>query len=61
MGAVAVNTANSFTGRQHMADKMKDSTNFHNSLSQIEWDLLTTLLEPEDNTYPWNSYEDDTQ
>ncbi|MEB3219029.1 MAG: hypothetical protein VKN72_22715 [Nostocales cyanobacterium 94392] len=44
-----------------MADKMQGSTNSHNSLSQIELDLLASLLEPEDNTYPWNPYEDNTQ
>lgn len=44
-----------------MADKMKGSTNFNNSLSRIELDLLATLLEPEDNTYPWNPCDEDTQ
>ncbi len=44
-----------------MADKMKGSSNFNNSLSQIELDLLATLLEPEDNTYPWNPGDEDTQ
>ncbi|MBE9212748.1 hypothetical protein IQ247_08590 [Plectonema cf. radiosum LEGE 06105] len=44
-----------------MTDKMKDSTNSRNSVSQIEVDLLATLLEPEDNTYPWNLYEENTQ
>ena len=43
-----------------MADKMKGSNNFNNSLSQIELDLLATLLEPEDNSYPWNPCEEDT-
>ncbi|AFY53675.1 hypothetical protein Riv7116_1102 [Rivularia sp. PCC 7116] len=44
-----------------MADKIKGSTNFNNSLSQVELDLLATLLEPEDNSYPWNPYDEDTQ
>ena len=44
-----------------MADKMKGSNNFNNSLSQIELDLLATLLEPEDNTYPWNPGEEESQ
>jgi hypothetical protein len=44
-----------------MADKMKGSTNLNNSLSQIELDLLSTLLEPEDNTYPWNLCDEETQ
>ncbi|MEM7581466.1 MAG: hypothetical protein AAF316_16835 [Cyanobacteria bacterium P01_A01_bin.80] len=43
-----------------MADKIKNSTNFNNSLSQTELDLLATLLEPEDNSYPWNPYDEDT-
>jgi len=43
-----------------MADKIKGSRNFYNSLSRIELDLLATLLEPEDNTYPWNPCEEDT-
>ncbi|MBV6622776.1 MAG: hypothetical protein KI793_07480 [Rivularia sp. (in: Bacteria)] len=44
-----------------MADKIKGATNFNNSLSQVELDLLATLLEPEDNSYPWNPYDEDTQ
>lgn len=45
-----------------MADKInKSSTNFNNSLSQVELDLLTTLLEPEDNSYPWNICDEETQ
>lgn len=44
-----------------MADKMKGSNNFNNSLSQTELDLLATLLEPEDNSYPWNPCEEDTE
>ncbi len=44
-----------------MADKMKGSTNFNNSLSQIELDLLATLLEPEDNAYPWNPCDEENQ
>jgi len=43
-----------------MADKMKGSNNFNNSLSQIELDLLATLLEPEDNSYPWNPNDEDS-
>ncbi|WP_414618837.1 hypothetical protein [Calothrix sp. CCY 0018] len=47
-----------------MADKMKGSNNINNSinnsLSQTELDLLAILLEPEDNSYPWNPCEDDT-
>ncbi len=43
-----------------MADKMKGSNNFNNSLSQTELDLLATLLEPEDNSYPWNPCDEDT-
>jgi len=43
-----------------MADKIKGSRNFDNSLSRIELDLLASLLEPEDNTYPWNPWEEDT-
>ncbi|MGB3639779.1 MAG: hypothetical protein WBA39_19715 [Rivularia sp. (in: cyanobacteria)] len=47
-----------------MADKMKGSKNFNNSinnsLSQTELDLLATLLEPEDNSYPWNPCDEDT-
>ncbi len=42
-----------------MTDKIKKSTNFNNSLSQSEMDLLATLLEPEDNSYPWNPYDED--
>ncbi|MEA5598083.1 hypothetical protein [Rivularia sp. UHCC 0363] len=42
-----------------MTDKIKGLTN-HN-LSLIELDLLATLLEPEDNTYPWNPYEENTE
>lgn len=44
-----------------MADKMKGSTNSHNPLSQIELDLLATLLEPEDNCYPYDPSDEDTQ
>ncbi len=44
-----------------MADKMKGSNNFNNSLSQTELDLLATLLDPVDNTYPWNPCEEDTE
>jgi len=44
-----------------MADKMKGSTNFNNSLSQSELDLLAALLEPEDNNYPWNPCDEDAQ
>ncbi|MEM9923495.1 MAG: hypothetical protein AAF915_07070 [Cyanobacteria bacterium P01_D01_bin.50] len=44
-----------------MADKIKGSTNFNNSHSQIELDLLASLLEPEDNSYPWNPCDEDTQ
>ncbi len=47
-----------------MADKMKGSNNINNSinnsLSQTELDLLATLLDPVDNSYPWNPCEDDT-
>lgn len=43
-----------------MTDKINKSTNFNNSLSQSEMDLLASLLEPEDNSYPWNPYEEDT-
>ncbi|MGB6295272.1 MAG: hypothetical protein WBF90_03695 [Rivularia sp. (in: cyanobacteria)] len=45
-----------------MADNMKGSNNFNNSinnsLSQTELDLLATLLDPVDNCYPWNPGED---
>lgn len=43
-----------------MADKMRGSNNFNNSLSQTELDLLATLLDPVDNCYPWNPGEEDT-
>ncbi|MDY6900782.1 MAG: hypothetical protein SWZ49_22285 [Cyanobacteriota bacterium] len=43
-----------------MTDKINKSTNFNNSLSQSEMDLLANLLEPEDNSYPWNPYDEDT-
>ena len=43
-----------------MADKIRGSKNFNNSLSQVELDLLASLLEPEDNSYPWNPYEEDS-
>ncbi len=43
-----------------MADKMKLSKNFNNSLPQVELDLLASLLEPEDNTYPWNPCDEET-
>lgn len=42
-----------------MTDKINKSTNFNNSLSKSEMDLLATLLEPEDNSYPWNPYDED--
>lgn len=48
-----------------MADNMKGSNNFNNSinnsLSQTELDLLATLLDPVDNSYPWNPGEEDTE
>ena len=44
-----------------MADKIKGSTNLNNSFPQVELDLLATLLEPEDNTYPWNPRDEETQ
>lgn len=44
-----------------MADKMKGSNNFNNSLSQTELDLLATLLDPVDNCYPWNPCDEDTE
>ncbi|MEM6751560.1 MAG: hypothetical protein AAF630_01010 [Cyanobacteria bacterium P01_C01_bin.38] len=43
-----------------MADKMKGSNNFNNSISQTELDLLATLLDPVDNSYPWNPGDEDT-
>ncbi|WP_414551792.1 hypothetical protein [Anabaena sp. CCY 0017] len=37
-----------------MTNKVNGSETFNTLLSQVELELLDTLLEPEDGTYPWN-------
>ncbi|TVP64551.1 MAG: hypothetical protein EA343_05235 [Nodularia sp. (in: Bacteria)] len=44
-----------------MIDKINDSDTFKALQSQIELELLDTLLVPEDATYPWNPADDESE
>lgn len=41
-----------------MTDNMGDLDNQKSFLSPVDWELLTAILEPEDETYPWNPAND---
>jgi hypothetical protein len=44
-----------------MAKKMNASETFHHLPSQFDLELLSTLLEPEDATYPWNPADEESE
>lgn len=44
-----------------MTNKINRSEAFHSLLSSVDLDLLETLLEPEDATYPWNPADEESE
>ncbi len=44
-----------------MTNKVNGSDTFNTLLSQMQLELLETLLEPEDATYPWNPFDHEAE